>query len=34
LIAYYREAGLLAELDGMQPIQVVQEQLLAALQAG
>lgn len=34
LIAYYREAGLLAELDGMQPIPVVQEQILAALQAG
>ena len=34
LIAYYREAGLLAELDGMQPIPVVQEQILEALQAG
>jgi adenylate kinase len=34
LIAYYREAGLLAELDGMQPIPEVQEQILAALQAG
>lgn len=33
LIAYYRSAGLLAELDGMQPISVVQEQVLAALQA-
>ncbi|NJC88191.1 MAG: adenylate kinase [Desulfuromonas sp.] len=34
LIAYYREAGLLTELDGMQPIPVVQEQVLTALQAG
>ena len=34
LIAYYREAGLLIELDGMQPIPVVQEEILAALQAG
>ena len=34
LIAYYREAGLLAELDGMLPIPVVQEQILGALQAG
>jgi adenylate kinase len=34
LIAYYRAAGLLAELDGMQSIPVVQEQLLGALQAG
>jgi adenylate kinase len=34
LIAYYRTAGLLAQLDGMQPIAVVQEQVLAALQAG
>jgi adenylate kinase len=34
LIAYYRAAGLLAELDGMQPIPVVQEQILGALQAG
>lgn len=34
LIVYYRDAGLLAELDGMQPIPVVQEQILAALQAG
>lgn len=33
LIAYYRAAGLLSELDGMQPISVVQEQVLAALQA-
>lgn len=33
LIAYYRAAGLLTELDGMQPIPVVQEQILAALQA-
>ncbi len=34
LIAYYREAGLLVELDGMQAITVVQEQILTALQAG
>lgn len=34
LINYYRTAGLLAQLDGMQPIAVVQEQVLAALQAG
>jgi adenylate kinase len=34
LIAYYRTTGLLAQLDGMQPIAVVQEQVLAALQAG
>ena len=34
LIAYYREAGILAELDGMLPIPVVQEQILGALQAG
>jgi len=31
---YYRTSGLLTELDGMLPIPVVQEQLLAALQAG
>lgn len=34
LIAYYRAAGLLAELDGMQSIPVVQRQILGALQAG
>ncbi|MCM2265109.1 MAG: adenylate kinase [Desulfuromonadales bacterium] len=34
LIAYYRAAGSLTELDGMQPIPVVQEQVLVALQAG
>lgn len=34
LIEYYRHAGLLTELDGMQPIAVVQEQVLTALQAG
>jgi len=34
LIDYYREAGLLVELDGMQPIAEVQEQVLSALQAG
>lgn len=33
LIDYYRVAGLLSELDGMQPIPVVQEQLLATLRA-
>jgi adenylate kinase len=31
---YYRNAGLLIELDGMQAIPAVQEQVLAALQAG
>jgi adenylate kinase len=34
LIDYYRLAGLLVELDGMQPIPAVQEQVLTALQAG
>lgn len=34
LIEYYRAAGLLTELDGMQPIPVVQEQVLTALRAG
>jgi len=34
LIAYYRSTGLLTELDGMQSIPTVQEQILAALQAG
>ena len=34
LIDYYRGAGLLVELDGMQAIPVVQEQVLSALQAG
>jgi adenylate kinase len=34
LIAYYRSAGVLCELDGMQPIPVVQERILAVLQAG
>ena len=33
LIDYYRRAGLLVELNGMQQIPVVQEQILAALQA-
>jgi len=33
LIDYYRGAGLLVELDGMQAIPVVQEQVLAALMA-
>lgn len=33
LTGYYRETGLLTELDGMQPIAVVQEQMLSALQA-
>ncbi len=31
LIAYYRERGLLVEVDGTQPIEVVSEQLLAAI---
>lgn len=34
LISYYAGAGLLVELDGMQPIGVVQERMLQALQAG
>ena len=34
LIAYYRSTDLLTELDGMQSIPAVQEQILAALQAG
>ena len=34
LIEYYRAAGALIELDGMQPIPVVHEQVLTALQAG
>lgn len=33
LIDYYRQAGLLVELDGMQAIAAVQQQLLDALQA-
>lgn len=33
LIAYYREAGCLMELDGMQPIARVQEKMLALLKA-
>lgn len=33
LTGYYRETGLLTELDGMQPIATVQEQMLSALQA-
>lgn len=33
LIRYYREAGVLMELDGMQPIPLVQEKLLSLLQA-
>ncbi|MGK2906578.1 MAG: adenylate kinase [Desulfuromonadales bacterium] len=33
LIRYYREAGVLIELDGMQPIALVQEKLLSLLQA-
>ena len=33
LIEYYRSAGLLKELDGMQDISVVQKQLMALLQA-
>ena len=34
LIQYYREAGVLMELDGMQPIPQVQEKMLSLLQAG
>jgi adenylate kinase len=34
LTRYYQSAGLLIELDGMQPISAVQEQVLAALRAG
>ena len=33
LINYYREAGVLLELDGMQPIPQVQEKMLSLLQA-
>lgn len=33
LISYYREAGVLLELDGMQPIALVQEKMLSLLQA-
>jgi len=33
LINYYREAGVLLELDGMQPISQVQEKMLSLLQA-
>jgi len=33
LISYYREAGVLLELDGMQPISKVQEKMLSLLQA-
>ena len=33
LISYYRQAGVLMELDGMQPIPQVQEQMLSLLQA-
>jgi len=31
LIAYYRERGLLVEVDGTQPIEVVSEKLLEAI---
>ncbi len=34
LVAYYRSAGLLKELDGMQDINVVQQKMLGLLQAG
>lgn len=34
LVAYYRSAGLLKELDGMQDIDVVQQQMLDLLQVG
>jgi adenylate kinase len=33
LISYYRDAGVLMELDGMQPISQVQEKMLTLLQA-
>lgn len=33
LISYYREAGVLMELDGMQPIPLVHEKILLLLQA-
>jgi adenylate kinase len=33
LISYYRETGVLIELDGMQPIPQVQEMMLSLLQA-
>ena len=33
LISYYREADVLMELDGMQPIPQVQEEMLSLLQA-
>lgn len=33
LISYYRDAGVLLELDGMQPIPEVQEKMLSLLQA-
>jgi adenylate kinase len=33
LINYYKEIGVLLELDGMQPIQIVQEKMLSLLQA-
>jgi len=33
LINYYRQAGVLMELDGMQPIPLVQEEMLSRLQA-
>ena len=33
LISYYRENGVLMELDGMQPIPLVQEKMLSLLQA-
>ncbi|MBE0576333.1 MAG: adenylate kinase [Desulfuromonadales bacterium] len=33
LISYYREAGVLMELDGMQPIPIVKEKILSLLQA-
>lgn len=33
LIAYYRDAGLLSSIDGMEPIDVVQRQILSVVQA-
>lgn len=34
LIEYYRQKGLLAEIDGMQPIETVTSHLMAAIQQG
>jgi adenylate kinase len=34
LIDYYRQRGLLAEIDGTQPIEIVQQQIMTAIQKG